>query len=76
MSEREQKLFDELLEALEWMEALFEAGDFRAEAERLFALASEAYVRSPLPPEPDRKRAERLVVEIVYDYHKLRKHST
>lgn len=44
----------------------------QAEAERLFALASEAYVRSPLPPEPDRKRAERLVMDIVSDFHKLR----
>lgn len=44
----------------------------QAEAERLFALASEAYVRSPLPPEPDRKRAERLVIDIVSDFHKLR----
>ena len=25
------KLVDELLEALEWMDALFEAGDFRAD---------------------------------------------
>lgn len=44
----------------------------KTEAERLFALASEAHVRSPLPPEPDRKRAERLVVEMVSDFHKLR----
>jgi hypothetical protein len=32
----------------------------KAEAERLFQLAQEAYVRSTLPPEPDRPRAERL----------------
>jgi hypothetical protein len=44
----------------------------QAEAERLFALASEAYVRSSLPAEPDRKRAERLVIDIVSDFHKLR----
>jgi hypothetical protein len=32
MAERDwQKLIDELLEALEWMDALFEAGDFRAD---------------------------------------------
>lgn len=44
----------------------------KAEAERLFQLAQEAYVRSTLPPEPDRPRAERLCVEILSDYHKLR----
>lgn len=43
----------------------------KAEAERLFQLAQEAYVRSPLPPEPDRSRAERLSVEMISDYHKL-----
>jgi uncharacterized protein len=40
-----------------------------AEAERLFRLAEEAYVRSSLPPEPDRNRAEQLCVDIVHDYH-------
>lgn len=44
----------------------------KEEAERLFTLAQEAYVRSPLPPEPDRARAERLVIDIVSDYHKLK----
>lgn len=44
----------------------------KAEAERLFALAEEAYVRSPLPPEPDRERAERLVMDMVQDYHRMR----
>jgi uncharacterized protein len=43
----------------------------KAEAERLFQLAQEAYVRSSLPPEPDRARAERLCVEMVSEYHKL-----
>jgi len=45
----------------------------KVEAERLFQLAQESYVRSPLPPEPDRKRAEQLVISIVSDYHKLRR---
>lgn len=44
----------------------------KAEAERLFQLAQEAYVRSTLPPEPDRPRAERLCVEMISEYHKLR----
>ena len=44
----------------------------KAEAERLFQLAQEAFVRSPLPPEPDRAKAEQLVVGIVSDYHKLK----
>ena len=41
----------------------------KAEAERLFQLAQEAYVRSSLPAEPDRDRAERLCVEIISEYH-------
>ena len=43
----------------------------KTEAERLFQLSQEAYVRSPLPAEPDRARAERLCVEIISEYHKL-----
>ena len=43
----------------------------KAEAERLFQLAQEAYVRSTLPPEPDRERAERLCVAMISEYHKL-----
>ena len=43
----------------------------KAEAERLFQLAQEAYVRSTLPPEPNRERAERLCVEMISEYHKL-----
>lgn len=44
----------------------------KSEAERLFGLAQEAYVRSSLPPEPDRSRAERLCVEMISEYHGLR----
>ena len=40
------------------------------EAERLFQLSQEAYVRSPLPSEPNRTRAERLCVEMISEYHK------
>lgn len=43
----------------------------KTEAERLFQLSQEAYVRSPLPPEPDRDRAERLCVQMISAYHKL-----
>jgi hypothetical protein len=43
----------------------------KGEAERLFQLSQEAYVRSSLPPEPDRDRAERLCVEMISSYHKL-----
>jgi hypothetical protein len=43
----------------------------KAEAERLFQLAQEAYVRSSLAPEPDRERAERLCVEMISKYHGL-----
>jgi hypothetical protein len=41
------------------------------EAERLFRLAEEAYVRSSLPPKPDVKRAEELCMEIVARYLRL-----
>jgi hypothetical protein len=43
----------------------------KAEAERLFQLSQEAYVRSTLPAEPDRARAERLCVELISAYHAL-----
>jgi len=43
----------------------------KAEAERLFQLAQEAYVRSALPPEPDRDRAEKLCVKMIAEYHGL-----
>jgi len=43
----------------------------KSEAERLFQPAQEAYVRSPLPPEPDRERAERFCVEVISEYHGL-----
>jgi hypothetical protein len=42
------------------------------EAERLFKLAEEAYIRSSLPPKPDAEKAERLCMEIVARYHGLR----
>ena len=44
----------------------------KSEAERLFQLSQEAYVRSTLPPEPDRARAERLCVEMISEFHKQR----
>jgi hypothetical protein len=43
----------------------------KAESERLFQLAQEAYVRSSLPPEPDRDRAEKLCVNMIAEYHGL-----
>jgi hypothetical protein len=43
----------------------------KVQAEHLFTLAQEAYVRSPLPPEPDRDRAERLCVQMISEYHSL-----
>ena len=41
----------------------------REEAERLFGLAEEAYVRSPLPPKPEVARAEQVCTEIIRRYH-------
>jgi uncharacterized protein len=41
----------------------------KAEAERLFKLAEEAYVRSSLPTKPDLEKAERLCMEIASRFH-------
>ncbi|HEU4388797.1 MAG TPA: nucleotidyltransferase domain-containing protein [Blastocatellia bacterium] len=41
----------------------------KEEAERLFRLAEEAYVRSSLPPKPDAARAEVICTEIIRRYH-------
>lgn len=43
----------------------------KEEAERLFKLAEEAYVRSSLPVKPDTQKAEKLCMEIISQYHKL-----
>ena len=43
----------------------------KEEAERLFKLAEEAYVRSSLPAKPDAKKAESLCMEIISRYHGL-----
>ena len=45
------------------------------EAERLFQLSQEAYVRSALPAEPNATRAERLCVEMIMEYHVLARQS-
>jgi len=44
----------------------------KAEAERLFALSQEAYVRSSLPPEPDQDAAERLCIEMISEWFQLK----
>ncbi len=44
----------------------------KAEAEQLFKLAEEAYVRSSLPARPDSIGAEKLCLEIICSYHGLR----
>jgi len=43
------------------------------ESDRLFALAQEAYIHSPLPPKPDREGAERLLVKLLSKQFKIRK---
>jgi hypothetical protein len=43
----------------------------KEEAERLFKLAEEAYVRSSLPVKPDSQKAEKLCMEIISQYHGL-----
>jgi uncharacterized protein len=44
----------------------------KEEAERLFKLAEEAYVRSSLPVKPDTQKAEKLCLDIICQYHNLR----
>jgi hypothetical protein len=41
----------------------------KEEAERLFKLAEEAYVRSSLPTKPDTILAEKLCLQIIGNYH-------
>ena len=54
----------------EQIDQLLPEGDkVKSEAERLFQLAQEAYVRSTLPPERDHTAAERLCVGMICDYH-------
>lgn len=43
----------------------------KSEAEKLFSLAQEAYVRSTLPPEPDYKKADKLTMNIVSLYYNI-----
>jgi len=40
------------------------------ESDRLFALAQEAYIHSPLPLKPDREGAERLLVSLLSERFK------
>jgi predicted nucleotidyltransferase len=40
----------------------------KREAESLFVLAREAYVRSPLPPKPDYEKAEELLIGILREH--------
>jgi hypothetical protein len=54
---------------LEIKRGLWPLDRVKLEAERLFKLAEEAYVRSSLPPKPDRAKAERLCMEIVSRFH-------
>lgn len=42
----------------------------KSEAERLFKLTDEAYIRSSLPNKPDYDKVEKIVMEILYDYIK------
>ena len=43
----------------------------KAEAEKLFRVAEEAYSRSTLPESPDRNRVEKLCAEIIGSFHHL-----
>lgn len=40
----------------------------KKESDRLFALAQEAYVKSPLPARPDEKKAEELLMDMVWEH--------
>ena len=42
----------------------------KSEADRLFKLLDEAYVRSKLPSKPDFKKAKSLCIDIMRDYYK------
>ena len=59
-------------ELLEIKRGVWSLDKVKAEAERLFQLSQEAYVRSTLPAEPDSVRAEKLCVEMIAEYHRQR----
>jgi predicted nucleotidyltransferase len=44
----------------------------KAESDKWFELSHEAYVRSPLPAQPDREKAEKLVIKWIKQFHNLR----
>ena len=45
----------------------------KKEAERLFALSQESYVRSKLPAKVDRKKVNELLIGLIEEYHGLKK---
>lgn len=45
--------------------------EVKEEAEHLFKLTKEVYVKSDLPAEPDRARAEKLLIEMIARYHRF-----
>jgi predicted nucleotidyltransferase len=53
------------VELLEIKQGKWSLEKVQRESEDLFRLAREAYVRSPLPPEPDHFNAEKLLIEII-----------
>lgn len=59
-------------ELLDIKQGVWTLEQVQQEAEKLFELAREAYVRSPLPAEPDKAQAERLCMDLISQHHKLR----
>lgn len=45
--------------------------EVKKEANRLFSLAQESYVKSSLPMKPDRKKADQLLIDLIKEYHNL-----
>jgi predicted nucleotidyltransferase len=43
----------------------------KKESEKLFSLVEEAYIRSHLPPKPDRDKIEILMMKLISDYHSI-----
>jgi len=59
---------EDAAELKEIKQGLWSLGKVKKEADSLFLLAREAYVRSPLPPQPNYEKAEELLIGILREH--------
>lgn len=56
---------------LDIKDGLWTLGEVKKEAQKLFDLAREAYVKSSLPSSPERKKVNDLLITMIKEYHGL-----